>query len=159
MRISHALATSAAVALLAGCPAQTEKSPTKKAPTKAAASKPAKAAASQPAKAAASQPAKAAASQPAKAAAPAGGDLVVLGKAQFQRACVNCHGMDGTGSAMRSMMPKIGNLTSAETHDRLSDADITALITNGRGKMPALGAVLKPDQIKAIVAYIRTLKR
>ncbi len=60
---------------------------------------------------------------------------------------------------MRSMLPKIGNLTSAELHGRMSDADIQTLIGTGRGKMPGMSGILKPAQIKSIVVYVRTLKR
>ena len=74
-------------------------------------------------------------------------------------ACANCHGPDGTGAMMRQMMPKIGDLTSPEMHGRMKDADITALITTGRDKMPPFGSVFKPEQIQAIVAYVRTLKK
>jgi mono/diheme cytochrome c family protein len=41
----------------------------------------------------------------------------------------------------------------------MSDADLTATITNGKNKMPAYGKSLKADDIKELVAYIRTLKK
>ena len=56
------------------------------------------------------------------------------------------------------MLPKIGDLTSAEMHARLKDEDIAALITTGRDKMPPFGGVFKPEQIQSIIAYVRTLK-
>jgi mono/diheme cytochrome c family protein len=40
----------------------------------------------------------------------------------------------------------------------MSDADLTDIITNGRNKMPRYAA-LKPEEIKGLVAYIRTLKK
>ena len=43
------------------------------------------------------------------------------------------------------------------TTSQQSDADLTTLIANGKGKMPAYGKSLKPDQVKDLVAYIRTL--
>lgn len=60
---------------------------------------------------------------------------------------------------MRAMLPKIGDLTAAETHARMDDAAMTELITKGRGKMPPLGGALNPDQINAVIAYVRTLKK
>ena len=81
------------------------------------------------------------------------------GKRLFLSVCANCHGPDGTGDMMKRMMPTIGNLTDAATHARLSDEDITNLVMEGRDKMPAFKDVLPPPQIKAIIAYVRTLKR
>jgi mono/diheme cytochrome c family protein len=41
----------------------------------------------------------------------------------------------------------------------MSDAQLSDVITNGKSKMPAYGKSLKPDDIKGLVAYIRTLKK
>ncbi|MCK6549349.1 cytochrome c [Myxococcota bacterium] len=103
------------------------------------------------------QPAQPAQGQPAGDANAAPNPEV--GRVLFMRTCANCHGPDGTGSLMRAMLPKIGDLTSAEMHGRLKDEDIITLITNGRDKMPALATVLNPQQIKDVVAYVRTLKK
>lgn len=100
-----------------------------------------------------------AAPPPVAAAANPGDPTLAEGRKLFMMACANCHGPDGTGAMMRQMMPKIGDLTSAELHGRLSDADIINLATNGRDKMPAFKDSLKPEQIQQIVAYVRTLKR
>jgi mono/diheme cytochrome c family protein len=40
----------------------------------------------------------------------------------------------------------------------MSDAQLTDVITNGKNKMPKYGS-LPPEQIKGLVAYIRTLKK
>jgi cytochrome c6 len=75
----------------------------------------------------------------------------------YKAKCAACHGPDGSGSAMGK---KLG------THDfqtadvqKMSDADLSATITNGKNKMPAYGKSLKPDDINGLVAYIRTLKK
>jgi len=36
-----------------------------------------------------------------------------------------------------------------------SDEDLQEIITKGKGKMPAYGKSLKPEQIKDLVTYIR----
>lgn len=41
---------------------------------------------------------------------------------------------------------------------KASDADLANAITNGRNKMPKFGS-LKPEDVKGLVAYIRTLKK
>jgi mono/diheme cytochrome c family protein len=40
-----------------------------------------------------------------------------------------------------------------------SDADLIADTKNGKGKMPAYASKLTDDQIKDVVAYIRTLQK
>ena len=40
-----------------------------------------------------------------------------------------------------------------------SDADLAEAITKGKGKMPAFGAKVKPDDVKKLVAYIRELPK
>ncbi|MGD1024993.1 MAG: cytochrome c [Candidatus Sulfotelmatobacter sp.] len=71
--------------------------------------------------------------------------------------CAGCHGSDGAGSAMGKTMGA-HDFTSIEVQ-QMSDAELTDIITNGKSKMPAYGESLKLDDIKGLVAYIRTLKK
>jgi mono/diheme cytochrome c family protein len=41
----------------------------------------------------------------------------------------------------------------------MSDAELTAITADGKGKMPAYRKSLKPDQIKDLVAYIRSFAK
>ncbi|MFZ0288488.1 MAG: cytochrome c [Candidatus Sulfotelmatobacter sp.] len=74
----------------------------------------------------------------------------------FKSKCAACHGADGTGSATGKKMGA-HDFTTAEVQG-LSDAQLTDIITNGKNKMPKY-ASLPPEQIKGLVAYIRTLKK
>jgi cytochrome c6 len=76
--------------------------------------------------------------------------------ALFKSKCAGCHAADGTGSAMGK---KLGahDFTTAEVQG-MSDAQLTDVITNGKNKMPKYGS-LTPEEIKGLVAYIRTLKK
>ena len=74
----------------------------------------------------------------------------------FKTKCAACHGADGTGSAMGKKMGAHDFTTAAV--QEMSDAQLTDTITNGKNKMPKYGS-LPPDQIKGLVAYIRTLKK
>ena len=74
----------------------------------------------------------------------------------FKSKCVGCHAADGTGSAMGKKMGA-HDFTSADVQG-MSDAQLTDIITNGKNKMPKY-ASLKPEDIKGLVAYIRTLKK
>ncbi len=53
---------------------------------------------------------------------------------------------------------KLRDLGSAEVQKQ-SDDELAAIITNGKGKMPAYGKSLKPEQVKELVAYIRSLAK
>lgn len=76
--------------------------------------------------------------------------------ALFKSKCAACHGADGTGSAMGK---KLGahDFTTDEVQ-KMSDAQLADTITNGKNKMPKY-ASLKPEEVKGLVAYIRTLKK
>jgi cytochrome c6 len=76
--------------------------------------------------------------------------------ALFKSKCAGCHGADGTGSAMGKKMGA-HDFTSADVQG-MTDAQLTDIITNGKGKMPKYSS-LTPEQIKGLVAYIRTLKK
>ena len=75
----------------------------------------------------------------------------------FKSKCVACHGADGTGSAMGKKMGA-HDFTTADVQ-KMSDADLTGVIANGKEKMPKYADKLKPEEIKGLVAYIRTLKK
>ena len=74
----------------------------------------------------------------------------------FKSKCAGCHSADGTGSATGKKMGA-HDFTSADVQ-KMSDADLTDIITNGKNKMPKYSS-LKPEEIKGLVAYIRTLKK
>jgi mono/diheme cytochrome c family protein len=75
----------------------------------------------------------------------------------FKSKCVACHGADGTGSPTGKKMGA-HDFTAAEVQ-KMSDADLTDVITNGKNKMPKYADKLKPEDVKGLVAYIRTLKK
>ncbi len=73
-------------------------------------------------------------------------------EALYKSKCAMCHGADGKKAAGHDFQ-------SAEVQKE-SDADLAAVITNGKApKMPKYGDKLKPEEIKVLVAYIRTLKK
>ena len=71
----------------------------------------------------------------------------------FKAKCAMCHGADGGGKAAMGTKP----LGSADIQ-KMSDADLTAAITNGKGKMPAYKGKLTDAQITDLVKFVRTLK-
>jgi mono/diheme cytochrome c family protein len=72
------------------------------------------------------------------------------GSATYKSKCAMCHGADGSKIAAHDLQ--------GAAAQGMSDADLSAIITNGKGKMPASKS-LKPDQVTALVANVRTLKK
>ena len=80
------------------------------------------------------------------------------GEALYKAKCVACHGADGKGETTVGKANKVRDLGSADVQAQTDDV-ISGVIGNGKGKMPAYGKSLKADQIKDLVAYIRSLKK
>jgi cytochrome c6 len=80
------------------------------------------------------------------------------GDALYKSKCAGCHGADGKGQTAVGKADNIRDLGSADVQAQSDDA-IAGIIGSGKGKMPAYAKSLKADQIKDLVAYIRTLKK
>lgn len=80
------------------------------------------------------------------------------GEAPYKAKCVACHGADGKGETTVGKANKVRDLGSADVQKQ-SDDELAGIIGNGKNKMPAYGKSLKPEQIKDLVTYIRSLKR
>ncbi|MGC1619096.1 MAG: cytochrome c [Candidatus Acidiferrum sp.] len=80
------------------------------------------------------------------------------GDALYKSKCAGCHGADGKGQTAVGKANNVRDLGSPEVQAQ-SDDEIAGIIGNGKGKMPACGKSLKPEQIKDLVAFIRTLKK
>ena len=75
----------------------------------------------------------------------------VDGAAVFGQRCAGCHGGDGSGG--------IGpRLAAGRVLANFPDPqDQIAVVTDGRGGMPAFAERLTPDEIAAVVDYTRTV--
>jgi cytochrome c6 len=80
------------------------------------------------------------------------------GAATFKGKCAMCHGADGAGQTTMGKNLGLKDLGSADVQ-KLSDADLTKITTDGKAKMPAYKGKLTPEDIKAVVAHIRSLKK
>jgi cytochrome c6 len=80
------------------------------------------------------------------------------GASLYKAKCAVCHAADATGKPA----VKAPSLISAEAK-KMSDADLTDAIANGgKNKKPThmfSKKGLSPDQIKSLVAYLRTLQK
>ena len=80
------------------------------------------------------------------------------GAAVFTGKCAMCHGKTGAGDTGMGKSLKLRDLASADVQKQ-SDADLSKIVTDGKGKMPAYKGKLSDDEIKSVVAFLRTLKK
>lgn len=74
----------------------------------------------------------------------------------YKSKCSLCHADDGSGSSITGKQLGAKNLKSEEIQ-KMSDDELAAAISKGKGKMPAFGGKLNEAQIKSLVAEIRHL--
>jgi mono/diheme cytochrome c family protein len=79
-------------------------------------------------------------------------------EATYKAKCAACHGPDGKGETAAGKSMKAGSFAAPEVV-KMSDDDLATAIAKGKNKMPAYEKSLKPDQIKGLVAYIRSLAK
>ncbi len=70
--------------------------------------------------------------------------------------CASCHGKDGSGNTMMGKKLGVKDYTKDQS---FSDAEATNAIKNGKDKMKGFGSKLSDADVKALVAYVRSLKK
>jgi len=80
------------------------------------------------------------------------------GEALYKSKCAGCHAADGSGNSPAGKAMGVPDLSSPVLQKK-TDAELIDSTTNGKGKMPAYKGKLTDDQIKGLVAYIRTLAK
>jgi mono/diheme cytochrome c family protein len=78
--------------------------------------------------------------------------------------CLKCHGADGKGQTAMGKKLGLKDYSDAKVQDALKDDQIAKAIKEGvkEGdtiKMKAFGDAFSADEIKALVAYVRGLKK
>ena len=68
-----------------------------------------------------------------------------------------CHGAEGSGNTTVGKSLKVSSLGSADVQ-KMTDAELTKAIADGKGKMPAYGKKLTPEEIQSLVGVIRSMK-
>jgi cytochrome c6 len=77
----------------------------------------------------------------------------------YAKYCASCHGRDGRSKTVKAKLNHARNLADSEWQGRVSDERIFNSVMNGKGKMPAYGKKLSEQEIDALVAYIRGLRK
>ena len=76
----------------------------------------------------------------------------LTGKELYAMACASCHESDLSGD----VGPELGAGSDAEEE---SDSRLAKRIGTGKDEMPAFGNILTPEQISALVGYIRSVQQ
>ena len=80
--------------------------------------------------------------------------------ALYKSKCAKCHGPEGKGdgSAAKTMKLTVGDLTDAKRMGEFTDARLTEIIVKGEKKMPKYDT-LKPEEVSALIAYVKTFSK
>jgi mono/diheme cytochrome c family protein len=76
----------------------------------------------------------------------------------YKSKCAPCHGVDGQATTSMGKMLKAASFKDPAIV-KTTDAEMIAIVKSGKNKMPAFAGKLPDDQIKTVVAYIRTLQK
>jgi len=84
-------------------------------------------------------------------------------KETWEKSCKKCHGAEGKGDTTMGKKLEIKDLTDAKVQDSFKDDAAFKAIKEGvkdgdKTRMKAIEG-LSDDEIKAMVAYVRTLKK
>ena len=84
--------------------------------------------------------------------------------ANWSQHCASCHGKDGSGSTMMGKKLGVKDYRDAKVQAAFSDGEMESAIKNGvkesgKDKMKPFGDKLSDADIKALVAYVRSLKK
>jgi cytochrome c6 len=85
-------------------------------------------------------------------------------KTNWANNCAQCHGQSGNADTKMGKMLSAKDLTDPKNQASFTDAQAATAIKegvkqNGKMTMKAFGGKLSDDEIKALVAYVRTLKK
>lgn len=80
------------------------------------------------------------------------------GAAIYKAKCQRCHGDDGMSHTFDGKMTHAAAFNDAEIV-KMQDADLIAVIKDGKKHMPAFGKKLSDEQIAAVLAYVHTMQK
>jgi len=80
------------------------------------------------------------------------------GASVYKANCAQCHGAAGDASTPAGKKFAVPPFHGADALKK-TDAELLEFIKAGKGDMPAWSDVLSDDEVKAAIAYIRTLEK
>lgn len=74
----------------------------------------------------------------------------IKGRSLYENRCSGCHGMEG--------LPQVSEVPNFKMGQGLmkSDQELLAFVKKGRGVMPGFKGILTDDEIRDIIAHVRT---
>ena len=84
--------------------------------------------------------------------------------ANWNQHCASCHGKDGSGSTMMGKKLGVKDYRDAKVQSSFSDGEMAKAIKDGvkegsKEKMKGFGGKLSDADVKALVAYVRGMKK
>ena len=76
----------------------------------------------------------------------------------FKAKCALCHGTNGLADTPAGKVLKAASFKDPMII-KTPDAELVAIVKSGKNKMPSFQDKLTDDQVKAAIAYIRTLQK
>lgn len=94
----------------------------------------------------------------------AGGASAADVKANWATHCAKCHGADGKGGTRMGRQAGVKDYTDAKVQEAMKDDNAVKIIKGGiveggKKKMDPYGEKLSDDEIKALIAHMRTFKK
>lgn len=85
-------------------------------------------------------------------------------KANWETHCVKCHGADGKGNTRMGRQSGVKDYTDAKVQEAMKDDKAIKIIKEGivekgKKKMDPYGDKLNDDEIKALIAHMRSFKK
>jgi len=86
-------------------------------------------------------------------------------KDNWTKNCAACHGPDGAGHTKAGRMAQVKDMTSADYQKSFTDEQATKQIkegfkdSSGKERMKAFADKLSDGEVKALVAYVRSLSK
>lgn len=85
-----------------------------------------------------------------------GGGAPPLVELTWRNQCQSCHGPTGHGDGPQGPMVKAQDLSRDDWQSKISDADIAAVIANGKGRMPKFE--LPAEVVSGLVVRVRSFR-
>jgi mono/diheme cytochrome c family protein len=85
-------------------------------------------------------------------------------QATWDKNCLKCHGKDGKGNTKMGRQAGVKDYTDPKVQEEMKDDKALKTVKEGitekgKEKMKAYGAELSDEEIKALIAYMRTFKK
>ncbi|MBI5518196.1 MAG: cytochrome c [Deltaproteobacteria bacterium] len=90
---------------------------------------------------------------------PSSGDPLASAQALYGAQCAGCHGPHGQGDGPQAALFRPADLTDPTLQGSRTDEDLARAITQGRGRMPAFGAMVRPEGVQLLVRLLRSWRR